>query len=63
MRGTRHDGDTGMWVRHGAIGYSYEYDLHLFLKRAWALEATWGDAPWHRARVGRAIMERARRSG
>jgi alkylation response protein AidB-like acyl-CoA dehydrogenase len=41
---------------HGAIGYSYEYDLHLFLKRAWALEATWGDAPWHRARVGRAIL-------
>ncbi|HSO96017.1 MAG TPA: acyl-CoA dehydrogenase [Acidimicrobiia bacterium] len=41
---------------HGAIGYSYEYDLHLFLKRAWALEGTWGDAPWHRARVGRAIL-------
>jgi len=41
---------------HGAIGYSYEYDLHLYLKRAWALAAAWGDAPWHRARVGRAIL-------
>jgi alkylation response protein AidB-like acyl-CoA dehydrogenase len=41
---------------HGAIGYSYEYDLHLFMKRAWALSATWGDAAWHRARVGRAIL-------
>jgi alkylation response protein AidB-like acyl-CoA dehydrogenase len=41
---------------HGAIGYSYEYDLHLFMKRAWALAATWGDAAWHRARVGRAIL-------
>ena len=41
---------------HGAIGYSYEYDLHLFMKRAWALGATWGDAAWHRARVGRAIL-------
>ena len=41
---------------HGAIGYSYEYDLHLFLKRAWALAATWGDAGWHRARVRRAIL-------
>jgi alkylation response protein AidB-like acyl-CoA dehydrogenase len=40
---------------HGAIGYSYEYDLHLYLKRAWALEASWGDAHWHRRRVGRAI--------
>src|SRR3954452_15250191 len=42
---------------HGAIGYSYEYDLHLFMKRAWALAATWGDAAWHRARVGRAILQ------
>ncbi len=41
---------------HGAIGYSYEYDLHLFMKRAWALAAAWGDARWHRARVGRAIL-------
>ncbi|MDQ1535135.1 MAG: hypothetical protein QOF28_2896 [Actinomycetota bacterium] len=41
---------------HGAIGYTTEYDLHLFMKRTWALAATWGDAAWHRARVGRAIL-------
>jgi len=41
---------------HGAIGYSYEHDLHLFLKRAWALAAAWGDARWHRERVRRAIL-------
>ncbi|MBM3671978.1 MAG: acyl-CoA dehydrogenase [Actinobacteria bacterium] len=41
---------------HGAIGYSYEYDLHLFMKRAWALAAAWGDAAFHRASVGRAIL-------
>src|SRR6266545_2470494 len=41
---------------HGAMGYSYEYDLHLYMKRAWALAAAWGDAPWHRGRVGRAIL-------
>jgi alkylation response protein AidB-like acyl-CoA dehydrogenase len=41
---------------HGAIGYTTEYDLHLFMKRAWALAAAWGDADWHRARVGRAIL-------
>ena len=41
---------------HGAIGYTTEYDLHLFMKRAWALAATWGDAAWHRARVERAIL-------
>ncbi len=41
---------------HGAIGYSFEYDLHLWMKRAWALAAAWGDAAWHRARVGKAIL-------
>ncbi len=42
---------------HGAIGYSYEYDLHLWMKRAWALAGTWGDAAWHRDRVARAVLD------
>jgi alkylation response protein AidB-like acyl-CoA dehydrogenase len=42
---------------HGAIGYTTEYDLHLWMKRAWALAASWGDAAWHHARVGRAILD------
>ena len=41
---------------HGAIGYSFEYDLHLWMKRVWALAAAWGDAAWHRRRVGEAIL-------
>jgi alkylation response protein AidB-like acyl-CoA dehydrogenase len=41
---------------HGAIGYSYESDLHLWMKRVWALAAAWGDAAWHRARVADAIL-------
>jgi alkylation response protein AidB-like acyl-CoA dehydrogenase len=45
---------------HGAIGYSYEHDLHLWMKRAWALAAAWGDAASHRERVGRAILGRDR---
>ncbi|MEV0810442.1 acyl-CoA dehydrogenase [Micromonospora sp. NPDC050200] len=36
---------------HGAIGYTTEYDLHLYAKRAWALAADWGSAAWHRARI------------
>ena len=40
---------------HGAIGYTEEADLHLFLKRSWALARSWGDASWHRDRIGRAL--------
>lgn len=36
---------------HGALGYTTEYDLHLFAKRAWALAASWGSAGWHRRRL------------
>lgn len=36
---------------HGAIGYTWEHDLHLWMKRAWALAAAWGDAGTHRASV------------
>jgi alkylation response protein AidB-like acyl-CoA dehydrogenase len=41
---------------HGAIGYTTEHDLHLWMKRVWALAASWGDAAWHRARIGAAIL-------
>lgn len=37
---------------HGAMGYSYEYDLHMYMKRAWALARSFGDAHKHRRRVG-----------
>ena len=36
---------------HGAIGYTWECDLHLFLKRTWALAEAWGSAADHRTRV------------
>jgi alkylation response protein AidB-like acyl-CoA dehydrogenase len=42
---------------HGAIGYAFEGDLHMWMKRAWALAAAGGDAAFHRARIGRAIFE------
>jgi alkylation response protein AidB-like acyl-CoA dehydrogenase len=44
---------------HGAIGYAFENDLHLWMKRAWALSAAWGDAGSHRAQVGRALFQQA----
>jgi alkylation response protein AidB-like acyl-CoA dehydrogenase len=42
---------------HGAIGYSFEHDLHLWLKRTWALAASWGDTALHRDRVARAVVD------
>lgn len=41
---------------HGAIGYTFEYDLMLWLKRAWALGAAYRDAAWHTERVAEAIL-------
>jgi alkylation response protein AidB-like acyl-CoA dehydrogenase len=42
---------------HGAIGYTVEYDLHLSMKRAWALIRRAGDARFHRRRVAAAILD------
>jgi alkylation response protein AidB-like acyl-CoA dehydrogenase len=36
---------------HGAIGYTWEHDIHLWMKRAWSLAGAWGDARAQRARV------------
>ena len=33
---------------HGGIGFTWEYDLHLYFKRAKALEPLYGDAAYHR---------------
>ena len=40
---------------HGAIGYTTEHDLHLYLKRSWALARTWGGADYHADRVAASI--------
>ncbi len=41
---------------HGAIGYTIECDLHMWMKRAWALASAHGDAAYHLERVGRHIL-------
>jgi len=41
---------------HGAIGYTTEYDLHMWMKRIWALSGVWGDARWHRDRAATFIF-------
>jgi alkylation response protein AidB-like acyl-CoA dehydrogenase len=41
---------------HGAIGYTWECDLQMFMKKAWALAPAWGNATLHRRRVADAIL-------
>ena len=36
---------------HGAMGYTWEADLQMYMKRAWAMDAYWGDSVFHKARV------------
>jgi alkylation response protein AidB-like acyl-CoA dehydrogenase len=45
---------------HGGIGFTWEYDLHFFFKRAKRLEALYGDADFHRERA-LALTEAARK--
>jgi alkylation response protein AidB-like acyl-CoA dehydrogenase len=40
---------------HGGIGFTWEYDLHLYFKRAKTLEASWGDADYHRELIVREL--------
>lgn len=41
---------------HGAMGYTYEVDLHFWMKRAWALSGAWGDHAFHLARIDAAVI-------
>jgi alkylation response protein AidB-like acyl-CoA dehydrogenase len=41
---------------HGAMGYTWEVDLHIYMKKAWALANTWGDAGFHKVRIGDRIF-------
>jgi alkylation response protein AidB-like acyl-CoA dehydrogenase len=40
---------------HGGIGFTWEYDLHLYMKRAKGLEPLYGDAQYHRELIVRHV--------
>lgn len=42
---------------HGAMGYSWEVDLHFYVKRAWALAGSWGDRCWHQRRLETLVLD------
>jgi alkylation response protein AidB-like acyl-CoA dehydrogenase len=43
---------------HGGIGFTWEYDLHLYVKRAKHFEPLYGDADFHREEALRLMLER-----
>ena len=43
---------------HGGIGFTWEYDLHLYVKRAKHFEPLYGDADFHRERALQLLLAR-----
>jgi alkylation response protein AidB-like acyl-CoA dehydrogenase len=48
---------SGLQV-HGGIGFTWEHDLHLYLKRSQLDESSFGDAAFHRERVAALLSNR-----
>jgi alkylation response protein AidB-like acyl-CoA dehydrogenase len=42
---------------HGGIGFTWEHDLHLWLKRGKALEGSWGTTREHRAKLAEGLFD------
>ena len=45
---------SGLQV-HGGIGFTWEHDLHLFIKRAQVSQLDYGDAAYHRRLLATAL--------
>jgi alkylation response protein AidB-like acyl-CoA dehydrogenase len=41
------------WQAFGGIAYTWEHDLHLYLRRLTTNASLYGDADWHRERICR----------
>jgi alkylation response protein AidB-like acyl-CoA dehydrogenase len=41
---------------HGAIGYTFEQDLHIWMRRAWSLDLAWGARRLHRERIAAVVL-------
>jgi alkylation response protein AidB-like acyl-CoA dehydrogenase len=54
-RAATHGAKDSMQV-HGGIGYTWEHDLHLYIRRAYASEHLLGTAGWHHDRIADLIL-------
>jgi alkylation response protein AidB-like acyl-CoA dehydrogenase len=48
---------------HGALGYTWEQDLHIWMRRAWSLDQAWGRNDFHRSRVEERVLAASERLG
>jgi alkylation response protein AidB-like acyl-CoA dehydrogenase len=51
----KHCAKDGIQI-HGGIGYTWEHDLHLFMRRAFGTEALLGTTGWHHDRLADLLM-------
>lgn len=42
---------------HGGMGYTFEVDLHLWMKRVWALSGLWGDRSYQMQLIDKALFD------
>jgi alkylation response protein AidB-like acyl-CoA dehydrogenase len=42
---------------HGGVGFTWQHDLHLFLKRSKRYEFSFGSPSWHRERIARRVID------
>ncbi len=47
---------SGLQV-HGGIGFTWEHDLHLYVKRSQLDQSSWGNAVFHRERIASMLAE------
>jgi alkylation response protein AidB-like acyl-CoA dehydrogenase len=42
---------------HGGVGFTAEYDIQLYFKRAKSTETFLGNSAWHRERIARQLLD------
>jgi alkylation response protein AidB-like acyl-CoA dehydrogenase len=42
---------------HGGVGFTWEYDVHLYFKRAKSSELLFGNAQYHRERLAKMLLD------
>jgi alkylation response protein AidB-like acyl-CoA dehydrogenase len=43
---------------HGGVGFTWEYDVHVFLRRAKSNQVLFGDPAWHNERIAEGFLGR-----